>query len=189
MPTHGQTQSSGALTGARVVRASRGTAIRCKGWQQEAALRMLMNNLDPEVAEAPDELVVYGGAGKAARDWASFDAIVVLALAGDAHELLDGQRPAVQDDGHNVSFHSGPGAGGAGACADSQNEAFRRQDPSNTPLGMVMAEHEDREWRRVTSVRRSDRRRSSRPSAAAARAGRRTGFRPAHPLLGRGAAG
>ena len=60
----------------RPVRAPRGTQLSCRGWQQEAALRMLMNNLDPEVAEAPDELIVYGGAGKAARDWASFDAIV-----------------------------------------------------------------------------------------------------------------
>jgi urocanate hydratase len=60
----------------RTVRAPRGTQISCKGWQQEAALRMLMNNLDPEVAEKPDELIVYGGRGKAARNWACFDAIV-----------------------------------------------------------------------------------------------------------------
>ncbi|MGZ8378858.1 MAG: urocanate hydratase, partial [Gemmatirosa sp.] len=64
------------MPGARVVRAPRGTALTCKGWEQEAALRMLMNNLDPEVAEAPDELIVYGGAGKTARDWDSFDTIV-----------------------------------------------------------------------------------------------------------------
>src|SRR5450756_2407982 len=56
-------EAGGLAPGAR----PRGTSISCKGWQQEAALRMLMNNLDPEVAEAPDELVVYGGAGKAAR--------------------------------------------------------------------------------------------------------------------------
>src|SRR5665647_3025059 len=148
MPTHGQTQSSGALTGARVVRASRGTAIRCKGWQQEAALRMLMNNLDPEVAEAPDELVVYGGAGKAARDWASFDAIVVLALAGDAHELLDGQRPAVQDDGHNVSFHSEPSAGGAGAYTNDRNDAFRRPDSRRAPPGFTVSEPGFRDYGR-----------------------------------------
>ena len=61
--------------GPRPVRAARGTEISCKGWQQEAALRMLMNNLDPEVAEHPDELVVYGGTGKAARSWEAFDAI------------------------------------------------------------------------------------------------------------------
>ena len=52
-----------------VVRAARGTELSCKGWSQEAALRMLMNNLDPEVAERPQDLVVYGGTGKAARSW------------------------------------------------------------------------------------------------------------------------
>ena len=63
-------------SGPRPVRAPRGTEISCKGWQQEAALRMLMNNLDPEVAERPDDLVVYGGSGRAARSWEAFDAIV-----------------------------------------------------------------------------------------------------------------
>ncbi|MFL5466973.1 MAG: hypothetical protein ACJ79N_07895, partial [Gemmatimonadaceae bacterium] len=58
------------------IRAPRGKAISCKGWQQEAALRMLMNNLDPEVAERPEDLVVYGGTGKAARNWDCYDAIV-----------------------------------------------------------------------------------------------------------------
>ena len=62
--------------GPRVVRAPRGTTLSCKSWQQEAAMRMLMNNLDPEVAERPDDLVVYGGSGRAARSWAAFDAIV-----------------------------------------------------------------------------------------------------------------
>src|SRR5690348_3383288 len=60
----------------RVIRAPRGTQLTCKGWPQEAALRMLMNNLDPEVAERPDDLVVYGGSGRAARSWPAFDAIV-----------------------------------------------------------------------------------------------------------------
>jgi len=60
----------------RVIRAPRGTPRSCKGWIQEAALRMLMNNLDPEVAEDPDRLVVYGGSGKAARTWEAFDRIV-----------------------------------------------------------------------------------------------------------------
>ncbi|HSV92948.1 MAG TPA: hypothetical protein VLH81_07720, partial [Desulfobacterales bacterium] len=64
------------LPGARPVRAPRGTDISCRGWQQEAALRMLMNNLDPEVAENPAALVVYGGTGRAARSWDAFDAIV-----------------------------------------------------------------------------------------------------------------
>ncbi len=58
---------------ARRVRAARGTELTCRGWPQEAALRMLMNNLDPEVAERPDDLVVYGGTGKAARSWEAFD--------------------------------------------------------------------------------------------------------------------
>ena len=60
----------------RTVRAPRGTKMTCKGWVQEAALRMLMNNLDAEVAERPEELIVYGGTGKAARSWADFDRIV-----------------------------------------------------------------------------------------------------------------
>ena len=64
------------VAGPRTVRAPRGTTISCKGWQQEAAMRMLMNNLDPDVAERPDDLVVYGGAGRAARSWEAFDAIV-----------------------------------------------------------------------------------------------------------------
>src|SRR5262249_49559796 len=76
------------VSGARAVRAPRGTAISCKGWQQEAALRMLMNNLDPEVAERPDDLVVYGGTGRAARSWEAFDAIVATLRRLDADETL-----------------------------------------------------------------------------------------------------
>jgi len=77
------------------IRAPRGTQLRCKGWQQEAALRMLMNNLDPEVAEAPDELVVYGGTGKAARDWPSFYAIVrsLESLENDETLLIQSGKP------------------------------------------------------------------------------------------------
>lgn len=60
----------------RNIRAKKGLEIECKGWEQEAVLRMLYNNLDPEVAEHPEDLVVYGGIGKAARNWESFDAIV-----------------------------------------------------------------------------------------------------------------
>ncbi|MBI2764032.1 MAG: urocanate hydratase [Chloroflexi bacterium] len=78
-----------APSGPRPVRAPRGTAISCRGWQQEAVLRMLMNNLDPEVAEDPDHLVVYGGTGRAARSWAAFDAIVrALRLLADDETLL-----------------------------------------------------------------------------------------------------
>src|SRR5438045_9661426 len=68
--------STPSMTDKRIVRAPRGTEMSCKGWHQEAALRMLMNNLDPEVAEAPDRLIVYGGTGRAARNWECLDAIV-----------------------------------------------------------------------------------------------------------------
>src|SRR5687767_12093681 len=79
----------------RQIRAPRGTQPTCKGWQQEAALRCLMNNLDPEVAERPDELVVYGGRGKAARTWAAFDAIVssLQHLEGDETLLVQSGKP------------------------------------------------------------------------------------------------
>src|SRR5437867_2644415 len=77
--------------GPRLVRAPRGPQLTCKGWIQEAALRMLMNNLDPEVAEDPDHLVVYGGSGKAARTWEAFDAIVAT-----LHELENDETLLVQ---------------------------------------------------------------------------------------------
>src|SRR5712672_226954 len=82
-------------SGARPVRAPRGTTLTCRGWQQEAALRMLMNNLDPEVAENPDALVVYGGTGRAARSWAAFDAIVreLRLLADDETLLVQSGKP------------------------------------------------------------------------------------------------
>ncbi len=76
------------MSQARLVRAARGTEISCKGWQQEAALRMLMNNLDPDVAERPDDLVVYGGTGKAVRNWEAFDAIVVALRGLENDETL-----------------------------------------------------------------------------------------------------
>src|SRR5262245_27360331 len=76
------------MTTTRTVRAPRGTALSCKGWVQEAALRMLMNNLDPEVAEKPDELIVYGGSGKAARSWECFDAIIASLRALENDETL-----------------------------------------------------------------------------------------------------
>jgi urocanate hydratase len=82
-------------TASRVLRAPRGSTISCKGWQQEAALRMLHNNLDPEVAERPDDLVVYGGIGKAARNWESFDAIVdaLRKLENDETLLIQSGKP------------------------------------------------------------------------------------------------
>ena len=72
----------------RTVRSPRGPAMTAKTWAAEAALRMLMNNLDPEVAERPQDLVVYGGVGKAARDWAAFDRIVETLRALEADETL-----------------------------------------------------------------------------------------------------
>ncbi len=77
------------------VRAARGAVLSCKGWVQEAALRMLMNNLDPEVAERPEDLVVYGGTGKAARDWESYRRIVAAlrALEGDETLLVQSGKP------------------------------------------------------------------------------------------------
>src|SRR6476646_8894212 len=94
-PAHGDPVMSAALPGARPVRAPRGTELSCKGWQQEAALRMLMNNLDPAVAENPDARVVYGGTGRAARSWAAFDAIVreLRALADDETLLVQSGKP------------------------------------------------------------------------------------------------
>src|SRR6059058_5463548 len=79
----------------RTIRAPRGAKLNCKGWHQEAALRCLMNNLDSEVAEKPDELIVYGGAGKAARNWESFDAIVrsLQELENDETLLVQSGKP------------------------------------------------------------------------------------------------
>jgi urocanate hydratase len=81
--------------GPRPVRAPRGTGLTCRGWPQEAAMRMLMNNLDPEVAEHPDELIVYGGSGRAARSWAAYDAIVATLrdLGGDETLLVQSGKP------------------------------------------------------------------------------------------------
>ncbi len=83
------------MSSPRTVRAARGTTLSAKGWQQEAALRMFHNNLDPEVAERPEDLVVYGGTGKAARDWRSFDRITAAlrGLEGDETLLVQSGRP------------------------------------------------------------------------------------------------
>ena len=82
-------------SGPRPVRAPRGTALSCQGWPQEAAMRMLMNNLDPEVAEHPDQLIVYGGSGRAARSWPAYDAIVrtLQDLKGDETMLVQSGKP------------------------------------------------------------------------------------------------
>src|SRR6266480_1437465 len=80
---------------ARTIRAPRGTDLSCKGWHQEAAMRMLMNNLDPDVAENPDQLIVYGGTGRAARSWEAFDAIVrsLKDLENDETLLVQSGKP------------------------------------------------------------------------------------------------
>ncbi len=83
------------MSQSRIVRAPRGAQLNCKGWHQEAALRCLMNNLDPDVAERPEDLVVYGGTGRAARDWNSFEAIVreLMALEADETLLVQSGKP------------------------------------------------------------------------------------------------
>src|SRR6476646_3998964 len=80
--------TASVLPAARTIRAARGSALRCRGWAQEAALRMLENNLDPDNAERPEELIVYGGTGKAARNWECFDAIVATLKRLRADETL-----------------------------------------------------------------------------------------------------
>ena len=89
----------------RTIRAPRGTKLRCKGWAQEAAMRMLMNNLDPDVAEKPEELIVYGGSGKAARNWESFEAILRC-----LEELEDDETLLVQSGKPVGVFRTHPGA-------------------------------------------------------------------------------
>jgi urocanate hydratase len=86
---------SSAIAGPRTVRAPRGNQLSCLGWEQEAALRMLMNNLDPDVAERPDDLVVYGGNGRAARSWEAFDAIVrtLKRLRSDETMIVQSGKP------------------------------------------------------------------------------------------------
>src|SRR6202140_3191200 len=91
--------------GARPVRAPRGSELSCRGWEQEAAMRMLMNNLDPEVAEDPDHLVVYGGTGKAARTWQAFDTIVetLRKLENDETLLVQSGKPVGVIRTHNLA--------------------------------------------------------------------------------------
>ena len=82
------TTAASSIDSTRIVRAPHGTELVCKGWQQEAAMRMLMNNLDPDVAENPAELIVYGGSGKAARTWEDFDCIVAALKELENDETL-----------------------------------------------------------------------------------------------------
>src|SRR5213596_853673 len=91
------------MTGKRIIQAPRGSERSCKGWQQEAAMRMLMNNLDPDVAEDPDRLVVYGGTGRAARSWEAFDAIVrsLRDLENDETLLVQSGKPVGEFHTHD----------------------------------------------------------------------------------------
>src|SRR5260370_25440082 len=88
---------------ARIISAPRGSELSCKGWHQEAAMRMLMNNLDSDVAEDPDRLVVYGGTGRAARSWEAFDAIVrsLRGLEDDETLLVQSRKPVGQFRTHD----------------------------------------------------------------------------------------
>ena len=82
----------------RTIKAPAGTRLNCKGWHQEAAYRMIQNNLDPENAENPDELIVYGGLGKAARNWEAFDAILesLKKLENDETLLIQSGKPVAE---------------------------------------------------------------------------------------------
>jgi urocanate hydratase len=121
---------------ARSLRAPRGTSLTCLGWPQEAALRMLMNNLDPEVAERPDELIVYGGTGKAARSWEAFDAIVrsLKSLAHDETLLVQSgagrhfPRPSARRASHRQR-QPGPEMGDVGHLPGA-----RRSQPDDAPM-------------------------------------------------------
>src|SRR6266705_1189325 len=118
------------MSGPRTVRAPRGSTKSCKGWVQEAALRMLMNNLDPEVAERPQDLVVYGGTGKAVRDWASFDAVcrTLLTLEDDETLLVQSGKPVgvftTHAEAPRVLTGGLGGMGGAQPLAATMNDAI-----------------------------------------------------------------
>ena len=90
------------MSGPRIVRAPRGTQLTCKSWLTEAVYRMIQNNLDPEVAERPDDLVVYGGRGRAARSWEAFDAILesLRSLENDETLLVQSGKPVAVFKSH-----------------------------------------------------------------------------------------
>src|SRR5580698_5855017 len=111
-------------SGPRPVRAPRGTALSCRGWPQEAAMRMLMNNLDPEVAEHPDQLIVYGGSGRAARSWPAYDAIVrtLHDLEDDETMLVQSAKPFGGSLAGTITLTAGLGGmGGAQPLAVTMN--------------------------------------------------------------------
>src|SRR6266849_4446544 len=120
-------------------RAPRGMEISCKGWQQEAALRMLLNNLDPEVAEKPEDLVVYGGTGKAARNWECFHAIVrsLKALEADETLLVQSGKPVAVFRTHDrgkldLHRYAGSFAGNVRDVCGGGEETFWRRFEGET---------------------------------------------------------
>src|SRR5580700_10150050 len=105
MARPGPLKYDAVMSSPRTVRAPRGPDKSCKGWVQEAALRMLHNNLDPDVAERPEDLVVYGGTGKAARSWEAFDVIVreLRELAGDETLLVQSGKAVGKFKTHEMA--------------------------------------------------------------------------------------
>ena len=120
------------------VRAARGTAISCKGWQQEGALRMLMNNLDEEVAENPRKLIVYGGSGRAARSWDAFHAILGALQSGKRRDVTNSVGKARWNVSNVSSFPSRTDC----ECepGTSLGDARRIQPPRSTSTHDVRAD-------------------------------------------------
>src|SRR3989475_2954166 len=127
------------MSASRNIRSPRGAKLNCKGWHQEAALRCLMNNLDREVAEKPDELIVYGGAGKAVRNWESFDAIVhsLENLENDETLLIQSGKPVGIFRTHDYAprvLIANSNLVGAWANWDHFHELERKGDRKSTRL-------------------------------------------------------
>ena len=121
-------------SGPRTVRAPHGSQLTCKGWPQEAAMRMLMNNLDPDVAEHPEQLIVYGGRGKAARNWAGRTAIIA-SLQGGLRARGDAARPVRQAGGCLRTHEWAPRVLIANANLECRNGRPGRSSAGWMPLG------------------------------------------------------
>src|SRR3954466_3232900 len=122
------------MRGAREVHAPRGTDLSCRGWPQEAAMRMLMNNLDPDVAERPDDLVVYGGTGRAARGWPSLHALVRTLPDPARDETTRG--PAAPPPGPTTSpCWSGPAGRSASSVPMNGRPGSSSPTPTWSPTG------------------------------------------------------
>ena len=135
-------------SGPRPVRAPRGTALSCRGWPQEAAMRMLMNNLDPEVAEHPDQLIVYGGSGRAARSWPAYDAIVRTL------QDLQGRRDPAGPVGQAGRRDAHPRMGAAGAHRQLQPGPAVGHLGGVPPPGVARPDHVRPDDRRVVDLHR-----------------------------------